>query len=355
MWVKSEKDFEIPKNIDRYLAAISKIYSKEGKIQLQELIVNSQIRIHEEWGHDQWDGIGHAVYLIVPEVIYLNFIDQIDEIGHKLREDINKIHNIHGEYVGAIFLEMEIPDDHDWRNESGMLLNKEHVVSHIDESRLWDENKYRIFLSHKSEAKRQTAELKKKMEVFGVSCFVAHEDIHPTRIWQNEIENALFSMDAFVALMTEDFHDSLWTDQELGVAFGRSVPIISVKLGQDPYGFIGKFQALSCSWNSAAKEIVKLLIRNEKMVNVYIEAVKNCFCFDDGNSLAEILPSIDKLSEEQENNLISAFNENVQVHGSYGFLGKKPSLNGRGLAYHLTRITGKKYVVTPSYTIEIEQ
>jgi hypothetical protein len=33
---------------------------------------------------------------------------------------------------------------------------------------------------------------------------------------QNEIETALESMDAFVALLTENFHESLWTDQEVG-------------------------------------------------------------------------------------------------------------------------------------------
>src|SRR5208283_1859713 len=119
--------------------------------------------------------------------------------------------------------------------------------------------------------------------------FVAHEDIHPTTEWQNEIENALFSMDAFVALMTQEFHDSLWTDQEVGVAFGRGVPIIAVKLGRDPYGFIGKFQALSCSWDKADKELVKILVKYDGMLSAYIKAVEDCPSFEQGNILAEIL------------------------------------------------------------------
>ena len=67
-------------------------------------------------------------------------------------------------------------------------------------------------------------------------------------------------MDAFVALLTEGFHDSLWTDQEVGFALSRGVPILAVRLGKDPYGFIGKFQALSCDWADAPKKIVGLLI-----------------------------------------------------------------------------------------------
>jgi hypothetical protein len=50
-------------------------------------------------------------------------------------------------------------------------------------------------------------------------------------------------MDGFVALLTTEFHDSDWTDQEVGYALARRVPIISVRMGRDPYGFLGKFQA----------------------------------------------------------------------------------------------------------------
>jgi len=51
-------------------------------------------------------------------------------------------------------------------------------------------------------------------------------------------------MDALLALMSEDFHQSAWTDQEVGVAIGRGVPVIPVRRGTNPYGFIGKYQAL---------------------------------------------------------------------------------------------------------------
>ena len=86
--------------------------------------------------------------------------------------------------------------------------------------------------------------LKDELAIFGVSCFVAHKDIQPTKAWQDEIERALANMDGFVALMTVDFHDSDWADQEVGFALARGVPIIAVRLGRNPYGFIGKFQGL---------------------------------------------------------------------------------------------------------------
>ncbi len=106
-------------------------------------------------------------------------------------------------------------------------------VSAAATKRIWGEQKYRLFLSHKSEVKAEVADVKKTLQLFGVSCFVAHEDISPTLEWQEEIENALGSMDGFAALMTPQYHDSDWTDQELGFAFARGVPIVGVQTHTD--------------------------------------------------------------------------------------------------------------------------
>jgi len=51
-------------------------------------------------------------------------------------------------------------------------------------------------------------------------------------------------MDAFLAIHTLGFKDSFWTQQEIGFAVGRSMKIISFKMGEDPTGFISKHQAL---------------------------------------------------------------------------------------------------------------
>ncbi len=184
--------------------------------------------------------------------------------------------------------------------------------------------------------------------MFGISAFVAHADIQPTKEWQEEIENALASMDAFVALLTEGFHESDWTDQEVGYALGRSVPLIAVKLGKDPYGFIGKFQALSCKWAEAPLELAKLLIKQPRMLDALIDAVPGCGSFDNGNTLSQILPSIEVLTEKQAEKLASAFNVNSQLQGSWGFNGGKEWKFGPGLASHLARTTGKEYLMTKS-------
>lgn len=339
-----DPQFTFPRKIEHYLAALSKLYAQEGKRVLQEIIVNSRPHV-KLWNTDNWNGgtYGHAVFLTVPEETYLRFARNRNDVQNEIKEDINKIHNLPEEYVDQVFLEMAEIKDRDWRAESGVLFSDERAAAPTAAKRIWGEGTYRLFLSHKTAVKRETSELKKRLEPFGISCFVAHEDILPTKEWQDEIENALLSMDAFVALMTSDFHESQWTDQEVGFALARGVPVVAIKLGLDPYGFLGKFQALSCTWEEAPLRLAKLLIRQPRMLDAYIATLPRCSSFDDGNTLAQVLPHIESLTPTQVERVIAAFNGNIELRGSFGFNGAKPRAYGDGLAEHLSRITGTRY------------
>lgn len=129
--------------------------------------------------------------------------------------------------------------------------------------RNWHDTKlFRLFLSHVSKDKAVATRLKDCLAPYAISGFVAHEDIHPTLEWQDEIEKALRTMDGFVAIHTVGFSASIWTQQEVGFALGRGTKIISFRMGEDPTGFISKKQALSRGARTAeaiAKEIDGLL------------------------------------------------------------------------------------------------
>jgi hypothetical protein len=263
------------------------------------------------------------------------------------------MHNIQDENIAEVFLELEKGEDRDWRLESGALESPLHSVTPEASLRIWGDPGYKVFLSHKTGVKKETAELKERLSMFGITAFVAHEDIRPTRKWLDEIDNALISMDAFVALLTEDFHESDWTDQEVGFALGRGVPVICLKLGRDPYGFIGKFQALACSWDEAPVKIAGLLTKDSRMIDAYIPAMRRCRSFADGITLSQILPSIARLTNEQADKMALAFNSNSELRGSWGMNGARPGLYGDGLAKRLSRVTGASYQMTPSGEIDM--
>ena len=189
---------------------------------------------------------------------------------------------------------------------------------------LWGQGAVRVFISHKAEDKKLATKIKSQLAYYGIASFIAHEDIEPLKEWELEIERALFSMDLLIALLTEKFSDSNWTDQEIGVAIGRKVPIVPIRMGKDPYGFIGKYQAIQ--WddgNRIGDEIFGLILKENNLKDsakdAYIDALAKAGSFAEAKTLAKYLPKIDKLSPNQIENLIQTYHDNSQVFHSFGF------------------------------------
>lgn len=135
--------------------------------------------------------------------------------------------------------------------------------------------KFRLFISHISKHKKVATRLRDALNPFAVAGFVAHEDIHPTARWQAEIERGLATMDALVAILTPGFRESVWTNQEIGFALGRGAKIISLRMGEDPPGFISAEQAIPQQQRMAvdiAPVIVGLLSDDERTTMRMAEA-----------------------------------------------------------------------------------
>ena len=84
-------------------------------------------------------------------------------------QDINNTHNIQGEFIDEVFLEVERIEDRDWRKESGLLITGKRTVVPEIENRIWGDAGYRVFMSHKAEVKKEVIELKEKLNIFGKS------------------------------------------------------------------------------------------------------------------------------------------------------------------------------------------
>ncbi len=325
----------LPDRIDAYLATGTSILKGRGDLVAAELLKAGRAEVIPG-SYDNWDGgqYYYRVELSVPA----DSLDEVtaakSEVEEKIKDTLEETISLPNEFVSSVSLVVDT-----------LRKSVTHPqLSSEDITRIWGDKTLRLFLSHKSGHKANVAKIKEELSILGVSCFVAHEDIEPTKEWQDEIERALNSMDIMAALLTKDFHSGSWTDQEVGFAFGRGIPIIAVKLeGSDPLGFIGKFQAVSSDWDSTPEKIIKLLFNHSKMVDAYVEAMKNCSSFDNANKLAEMLPEIKDCSETQEQGMLEAYNDNGEVSGAYGFNGHKQSRYGLGIAHHLGRITGRKF------------
>jgi TIR domain len=199
------------------------------------------------------------------------------------------------------------------------------TVAPLAVEHIWKPGMLRAFLSHVAVHKVAVSKLKVELLTFGVSSFVAHEDIEPTKEWQIEIELALRSMQTLVALLTPGFHESKWTDQEVGFALGRGVPIIAVRLGLDPYGFIGKQQALPGALDfpgPLASSIVDLLLNHKaiaaSMRESLVVGLEKAQSFACSKAVTGKLERLDFLTADQLQRLEAACQTNDQVESAFG-------------------------------------
>jgi len=202
----------------------------------------------------------------------------------------------------------------------------------------------KLFITHLAAHRRFVAELQEALWAYGISGFVAHSDIEPTQEWQTEIETALATCDALVALLHPDFHLSNWTDQVIGFAMGRGVPVFSVRFGQDPYGFISRFQAFDGTGKSAealARELFEAYRKNKQtqalMAGALVRLLEESNNFASAKERVGYLEELEAWDPSFSARLKGALKSNSQVSEGWGvpdrisaLIRKWEEMNGRG-------------------------
>lgn len=202
---------------------------------------------------------------------------------------------------------------------------KEELVKIGIDPPFWKNRMFRLFISHLSTEKTFAASLQEALLGYGISGFVAHNDIEPTTEWQAQIETALSTADSLVALLHPEFHLSKWTDQEIGYAMGRNLPVFAVRIGQDPYGFIGRFQAFSGLGKTPeiiAAELFDAYCKNKqserRMAEVLISLFEASPTFAFAKTRIGYLENLTIWDASFESRVLSAAQSNSQIKGSYG-------------------------------------
>lgn len=174
--------------------------------------------------------------------------------------------------------------------------------------------------------------LAEELDRFAFSCFVAHDAIQPSRQWQEVIELALRTCDVLVAYVTPDFASSAWTDQEVGWALGRGSIVIPVRVGADPHGFFGAYQAVSWKEGDRAPVTAAAIARAiavavfthqrrgaARLIRPMSDAIIDAFClsrsFDATRRRFELLKLLPNSawSEERVAKIETAIVENRQI------------------------------------------
>lgn len=179
-------------------------------------------------------------------------------------------------------------------------------------------------MSYSAKDKHFAGDIKRRLEDYGFEVFLAHEDIEPGVEWERRILRELNSCDILLGILTKNFKDSEWTDQEIGVALGLDKLIIPLKVDINPYGFIKRYQALRSDEEHIDKTCLGIIggIRNEKryessLIDTLIRGFVNSDRFKDANIKAGLLEGFRELRKEQVTEILRGGIENPQVYEAY--------------------------------------
>ena len=353
----SEK-YYLPSRIWTYLKRLQMEYKAAGDVTKLAIISAARVLVVEETDRDSWNGAsGHDVRLYLPLDIFSLFrLAQQVEIEEKIREDLRTCsRSIEGEYFNKV--QLELNDEESIDSQRAIGFNSRPTLD-PDKLAIWKPGLIRLFISHRDDYKIQATILANALEQFGISSFVAHETIEPTKEWRKEIMNGLETMEIMLAFVTDNFHESSWTNQEVGFALGKGIPVVSLKLeDRDPPGFISHEQALRGSLDKpdiSARKVQKLLAeklgREDRIQAAFVRS------FIDSPNWSETTDRFDKLSEAvdklDEDNLmiiIRGYANNDQLYGA-NYLNNQYNR----MVKFLRRTTGREFIIKGKNIVELK-
>jgi hypothetical protein len=181
----------------------------------------------------------------------------------------------------------------------------------------------RVFLSYHHKAHKIAGRVKDSLSRLGMDVFLAHEDLEPSTEWQEEILRRLRQCHVFIPLLTKSYHASYWTDQESGIALALKKHILPVKFSADPYGFIGKFQALKARkqledtcWKIAHNLVSRPAFRRA-VKDGGINAFLRSGSFDESGRRAANLAKLEPFSISQLRRIVEGAARNTQIYGGW--------------------------------------
>ena len=340
----------LPSKVPGYLRRLHHQYDRDDENLQRDLIGAGRVFVIEDTSIDNLNGgtYGHDVQIFLSLEDLSNVeVSEQESLARGICEDLNRLStSFANEFFRAVHLEQNDENDENFRRARS-ILSKSPLDP--DSLSIWKPGMVRLFISHRDEYKTYANELAEALEPYGISSFVAHDTIEPMTKWQNEILKGLDTMEIMLAFVTDDFHESTWTNQEIGFALGRDIPVLSLKLQKrDPPGFIGSEQALRGSLHNPAAsvpEIYELLAEKlgnrARLQSSLISAFLSSPSFSDTKErFNRVDRVVDSLSDTEVSQIIDGFEKNDQLHSSGHLTSRYQRLRS-----FLKRTTGREYIV----------
>jgi len=304
------------------LATVARLAEFDGSELEQEVLRSAEPQL-EEPEYDNWDGgtYYYTLTLVVPVDLFARLGDQVSAIEERISDRIKVV--LRGpshHHISAVLIQPSLIARTSEQLADVIVSRSERPVPHF-----WAPGQFRLFVSHVTSFKQRATALRQELSKYHISGFVAHETIEPGQLWQREIEAALRSMHALVALITPDFHASNWTDQEVGWALGVGSYVLPVRRGADPYGFLSEVQGIQGVGKTVAQvadETFQTLVRIPATKGALLEALVAGFEKSESYKVAQknlvLLERASSIPESLLRRIEVAARTNDQVKGAFG-------------------------------------
>lgn len=357
-------DFYLTDKLPSYLLRLHREYEKSKREPYQTVIQNCRATIIPGTDVDNYNGgtYGHDARIYVPLDIHSAIpLKEIHKVAETICSDLNELsRSIHNEYFRAVILDVDDENDVDYQRSIPFTQRPPINPATLN---FWKPGHVRLFISHRDGHKKGANELAEALEAYGISSFVAHDTIKPLTEWMPEILKGLETMELMLVYLTNDFEDSIWTQQEVGYALGRGIPVVSLKLeGKDPPGFISHIQAQKGSTenpSASASALYKLIADRLGAVDRLHDGLVSAFIasedFNDARyRFDRMAANVDKLNARQVENIIKGYKTNTNLHNAF-YLNNKHAR----LINYLNRATGIEHIIegifiTPSRLNEFD-
>ena len=315
-----------------------------------QIIMSCSIYIAEGRKYSDWDNgsYGHDITLFMPlDTLATIGVKEQERICQKILDDLRILSpSVDGEFINS--LNFEVVNESDPEFQAAKSLGDPFPAPEANQD-IWNQDMIRVFISHRDEDKSVANQIAAELEGFGFSCFVAHDTIEPMKEWKKEIVNGLQSMEVLLALVTDNFEKSLWTNQEIGYAVATGKPVVCLKFeAADPPGFISHIQAVKGSLSKpldAPHSSVPFLAKAVDPKRMQASLIRSFVNSPDWGETTIRFRRLDRaatdLSDEDVEIIIEGFYRNPQLHNA-GYLVPKNHLR---LKDFLRRTTNKEFEV----------
>lgn len=340
--------YYLPSKLGGYLTRLAREYSRTDRQLQLELIEHCRYLAIEDTDGDAYnDAVGHDARLYLPLDIHEKIsLGRIGHVADGICEDLNHLAiGVRGEYFRAVALEIEDEADGDYQRAQPY---SQHPIPDPDQIGIWVPGLVRLFISHRDAHKKQANELAAALELDGISSFVAHDTIRPRAQWRAEIMKGLQTMEVLLAFVTDDF-ESAYTNQEVGFALGKGVPVVSLKLGKmPPPGFLSEEQAVrghldnpSTTARTLYPHIAAAVGKSERMQSAVVASFAAAPDYDAARVRFESMKAnISRLTDEQVETIADGFFKNENLHDAYYLTN-----HHKRLTKFLQAATGEEFVI----------